>query len=619
MSKNFNKSEKNSKPNQKGGFNKNNKGGFQRKNNFKPNQADGIKFVRSQKIKKQVDDDTLQLRRLYNKLMLKKKDLNKPEIIKNILNIVKDKFVEYAFKHDGCRVLQGCIKYGSKEQRFQIIEQLSTSIYELVTKKYAIYLGMKMWKYAQKEQHSTMLPFILNKLKTLVKSASGKLFLNFVFTNSTNKIQETFVDKFLSKVLKIDIEAVKSFIDTNEDNDQNMEIDEEIEENEENEEDNNAEMEEEKNANGEEAAEENTTGNVIVSRSETYINKKYKEDLKKTFELALEKQYHKNILFQASLSFLMDYLPTKIKAYFSELFDDDFDSFFGSKSGVELFNKLYIVASAKTKKKIVKKIFQDNWTENILSNEVNLTLLTKLLLSTDDTKLTSKFILKPLLIYTNSHENGFQLFIKLVNGLITPEKINPMLVYNTDSTSKKDLDKIQVEIFASCFKDVKNVLEVKTDLFLIEQEPISFLKDLFDFLLKIEEKEKQESYIDDLLKTLFNYIEYDVLNNENDSIVSLGKEGHSTIVRITKKLLSQEPVLKCVLDFAEKLSLLIERELSVFIKSKGVFIVLIISENDKVGQRLRLKLKENKDLLKKQLKEDPKSKVIEILINKFCK
>ena len=72
------------------------------------------RFVKSNN-KAQIDPTTKEMRSLYNKLMQNTKS-DKSLLIKKIIALIGDKYETYCYKHDGCRVLQGCLKYGSKEQ-----------------------------------------------------------------------------------------------------------------------------------------------------------------------------------------------------------------------------------------------------------------------------------------------------------------------------------------------------------------------------------------------------------------------------------------------------------------------------------------------------------------------
>ena len=278
------------------------------------------------------------------------KETKKVEIIKRILELMKGNYTEFAFKHDGCRTLQGCLKYGSKEQRKTIISILKDSVYDLCIKKYSIYLALKLWKFAEKEEQESLVKCIVSKLSHIIKVSSGQTFINFVFANASPSIQQMIIDSYMHKILKVSLKSVKSFYSANEkdvvlepveETDNKMEVDEE---------------DSEANSN-EEVIEEY---NILMSRREGYLTEKFKEEIKKTLETALEKKTHTNSVFHAALSQIFDFLDVDVKTYLSELFDDDFDVFLSTKPGIELACRLFIVSSAKTKKKIIKIVFKDD-------------------------------------------------------------------------------------------------------------------------------------------------------------------------------------------------------------------------------------------------------------------
>ena len=87
--------------------------------------------MRRQKAK--VSDLIKKLRINYNKLLMKKRDLadstqNKQDLIKECIEMIKDKFTELIFKHDGCRIIQAMIKHGSMDQKSFIIDQIKANI-----------------------------------------------------------------------------------------------------------------------------------------------------------------------------------------------------------------------------------------------------------------------------------------------------------------------------------------------------------------------------------------------------------------------------------------------------------------------------------------------------------
>lgn len=565
--------------------------------------ADGIKYIKANKVKKDVDDETLQIRRLYNKLMLKK-ELKKEEIIKKIIDLMKSNYTLYAFKHDGCRVLQGCIKYGSKAQRKLIITSLKDSIYELCIKKYSIYLALKMWKYSDKDQQEVLSDMIIGKLSHIIKNSSGQMFINFVFANTSSSIQQKLVKSYMKKILKVDIEAVKSFAA----DDPKMEVEEEVQEEAENiEEDKEEDIDIEENENEEEKQE----GNVLLRRKEGFLTEKFKEEIKKTLELALEKKTFTNSIFHSALSQIFDYLESDVKIYLSELFDDDLDSFLSTKPGVELAIRLYIVSSAKTKKKIIKKIFKDNWTDSLLSNENNLILMIKFLLCTDDTKLSIKQLLKPIVIY--SEKTDYHILAKLVYGILCPGRLNKILDYSLDSSSKKDSKKIKEELLNDISSSIVNMINMNTSSFLIDNDLNGFLIEYVSFLLNINSFEVLLNLNDVLVK----FMKFEIENNKNEAI-SLGN-AHFIIVNILKKVVLQEKNVA----FEQSLNVLFEQyyqliidNFNEFISTKGVFIVLTIYESEQFGGKVRDVVKARRAELERVFKENPKSKGVEILLKK---
>ena len=112
-----------------------------------------IKFV-SNKRRRPVDDNTKSLRRLYNQLMQKeaKKKINKVDIVNKVIKLINGNYAEFCFNHDGCRILQGSIKYGNRKQRQELIKNLKQYMYDLIIKKYSIFLAIKIYKFSEKQE-----------------------------------------------------------------------------------------------------------------------------------------------------------------------------------------------------------------------------------------------------------------------------------------------------------------------------------------------------------------------------------------------------------------------------------------------------------------------------------
>jgi hypothetical protein len=76
-----------------------------------------------------VSEMVKKLRLNYNKLLMQKSEIKltkmeREQIVGECLEIIGDKFNELVLKHDGCRILQALIKYGTKEQKLSTITKL---------------------------------------------------------------------------------------------------------------------------------------------------------------------------------------------------------------------------------------------------------------------------------------------------------------------------------------------------------------------------------------------------------------------------------------------------------------------------------------------------------------
>jgi len=84
---------------------------------------------------------------------MKKRDLeegaeNKQALVKECIAMIKDKFSELIYKHDGCRIIQAMIKHGSMDQKSFIIDQIKGDIVQLMSQKYSNHLAQKAYYYA---------------------------------------------------------------------------------------------------------------------------------------------------------------------------------------------------------------------------------------------------------------------------------------------------------------------------------------------------------------------------------------------------------------------------------------------------------------------------------------
>lgn len=618
--KTFNK-EKNNNKSDNNKSNKFNKSKFNK--GKKPSGVDGIKFIANKKKKiVAVDENRKNLRRLYNKLMLKdtgkKNPTNKPEIVKKVIQQIDNNYNEFCFKPDGCRVLQGCIKYGNKSQKIQIIKSLKPQFYELIIKKYAIYLAIKIFKYSDNKQKEELLKeCVLPNLGKLIKNAQGQLFLNFVYDNVLNKHQNLICDQYARKIFKANISDLKGKVKQGKTTDNNNEDilmktenenenDEEEEQEQEENNSNNSVDELENNNNNEMDEEENNP--ILNEREGTYKQENLIGLLKTHIERQLEKGIHKVFCFQAFLSKIFEDLDQKTQSYISEVFDDDVNELLTNKSGVELASKLFTVASVKTRKKMVKKIKES--VKSYLSNDSIVLFLIKVILFNDDTKLVEKHILNTLMESLSeeflSNKSVLKIFCNLLNykqNKINTQQENKIISYKLNCSSKKDENKRQEEIMSVVLEELFNIVNMNIKFCIADPSYVIILNDLVEYLIKTKNEEKLIQILNDIIGVM--NIDYKRNYDELGNSILAEKTGHFAIIRIIKafELEKDEKMGKIKLEFCEKVAKILLMNVEGFLDTKAIFIFVKFIENQTTRSLVEKELNKHKNLIISKSKE----------------
>ena len=541
------------------------------KNKFEKKNKGGIKYVKNKKMI--VNDGTKQLRNLYNKLMLKDKK-DKTDLIKKILSLIDGKFEEICYKHDGCRILQGSIKYGSKEQKKLIISKLIPMLYNIINGKYSIYLASKIFKYADNNQRKEILEkVIIPNFKHLLKYSGGISFTKIIFSFSTSSYIDKLIDYYIKDYFKIPMDKIKKLSSENEINNENEDI----------------EMKNE---------------NIIINNSGNEIeNEETRKNIKVHLEKQLELGVSKNFIFHGFLNKIFDLLDEKTQIYITELFDDDFTPFLDNNYGFELACKLYSVSEAKTRKKIIKTIREN--LDNYLSNDNGTYFIIKIILFTDDTVFINKIFLKAILEKLNESLMNNKNCLKIIWNIFFPfnHKCNNtnqrnILAYSKSFGNKKDLEKRQNELIQNIFDKIYKLIINDVKALIKDYLFSNFLTDFIQYLLNKKEIEK----IEELLNTIISIIENDFKDNKDtlDNCILIDKIGQITIKRILKEFSEAKGEgKKYEITFAEKISNLLKSELDKFLNSKAIFIIVQLMENENTKKFIMDDLKKFKSLIMK--------------------
>ena len=565
-------------------------------------KKDGIKYVKNKK--PPIDSTTKEMRSLYNKLMQNNKT-DKSPLVNKVLGLIGEKLENYCYKHDGCRVLQGCLKYGTKEQKKIIIDNLLPFLFKIICGKYSIYLSGKIFKYADNDQKKKILQDVIKpNFREFLKYSGGISFTKMMFTYSTTNYQDELIDLYIKDYFKIPMEKVKLIRES-----QNVEAksDNKKEESE-NEED--VEMEDNKD--------NNKDKNIIIDNSKkNFETEDIITKIKTHLDKQLEKNINKNFIFHGFLNKIFDFLDEKTQIYITELFDDDIGPFLDSNYGFELLMKIYSIASAKTRKKIIR-FARDNM-ENYLLNEKGTYFIIKIILFTDDTVNINKTFMNSIVDKLNENILENKNCLKIIWNILYPfnKKCNNvqqqnLLSYSSPNSNKKSLEKRQAELLSSNVIDkIFKIVNYDMKLFLKDLLYSNFLTDFLKYLITKNEIEKVET----LINTIVSCIEDDYKNNKDtiDNCILTDKVGHVTLKRILKELDESEgEAKKYEITLAEKIAYILKSEMDKFLNSRAIFIIVQLMENEKTKNLLNKELKKYKGEIMKN-KDNDKLKGMQLL------
>ena len=530
----------------------------------KEGKKDDIKFVKKKKV--QVDSTTKELRSLYNRLMQNNNN-DKTPLVKKVLTLIDNNFENYCYKHDGCRILQGCLKYGSKEQKKIIIDKLLPLLFKIICGKYSLYLSGKIFKYADSEQRKKILnDTVRPNFKELLKYSGGISFTKMMFTFSNSNFQDELINIYIQDYFKIPLEQLKIIKEQEQDN-------EDIQ------------------------MEDKTDKNIIVDNSKKNLEvDELLTKIKSHLDKQLEKEINKNFIFHGFLNKIFDFLDEKTQIYISELFDDDISFFMDSNYGYELLMKLYSVSSAKTRKKIIRFV-RDNY-DQYLSNEKGIYFIIKIILFTDDTVIINKTFMNSIMDKLSQNLVEQKNLIKIVWNIISPfnKKCNneiqqKLLSYSTPNSNKKSIEKRQTELIDNIYDKLVKMVIFQMKFFFKDLFCSFFFTDFIQYIIKKKDIENLE-HINNAIKELIEK-NYQENKDKLENCILMDKTGHVVIKRIMKELYEEGGESKKYgISLAEKVANVIKCDMQNFLNSRGIFIIVQLMENNDMKKFI------NKDVMK---------------------
>ncbi|WBW75127.1 pumilio family RNA-binding protein Puf6 [Schizosaccharomyces osmophilus] len=163
------------------------------KKKSKDAHANQKKLQKDRKASKPFADVSTKAKTLWDKLRQKgsiKADERKT-LVSELFDMIKSNVKQIVFKHDMSRVIQTCVKYGSKQQREIIASELSGSFVELCKSPYGKYLAVKLFKYGTPKMKEGALGELYGHVTKLIRHREAAYVVEDIFREYTNLQQQT--------------------------------------------------------------------------------------------------------------------------------------------------------------------------------------------------------------------------------------------------------------------------------------------------------------------------------------------------------------------------------------------------------------------------------------------
>ena len=131
----------------------------------------------------EVDNTRKEINKVYSKL-LAKDARDRVKLTQKALSLLGEDLLAASKKHDLCRVIQACLKYGSDQQKTFIYESLKPNYSEIASGKYSYFLAKKLLKAGEKE---FLLSEVLQNARKMFCTIYGIRFLDLLYNEGHYK------------------------------------------------------------------------------------------------------------------------------------------------------------------------------------------------------------------------------------------------------------------------------------------------------------------------------------------------------------------------------------------------------------------------------------------------
>ena len=536
----------------------------------KPKKRDVKDGMKSKNYKykdyKEEDDELkgkmVELKRYYNQLRVKKGDLKpnkeqKIELVDNCTGIIGNEYRKFAFKHDGCRILQCMLKHGSKEQKKTIIDNLIDIFGEMMIYKYSYHLSYRMVEFCEdEEQKNKLLTIVVNKIGTLIMHMYASEVVEHMYNLGTmrekKKLIHAFYGNFFLILQENQAKSIRSLV-----------------------------------------KEKPMLKESILSKLESLSHK------------LIDKGLVRHTIVQA---ILYDYLSIADDEQQTELLNllvENFPALLGSKAGLKVACGLFAIASSKERRTIVKAI--KPLVNEMATNQVSSLFLLYVCCSLDDTVMGKKSIMNTLVkSYEDIKEDksAMILYSCLLTGIehpirnvITKSKLKAMFCNYKKTTSKKEEKVRRKEMLTNLVDEICN----QTDKNMVEELCGNKPFIITSLIYYCIEQNDCEEYLNSLYRCLQKEI---TAFKEGSKIPVIS---HASVHRIIKELMVDEINLKKEdpsreLHFTPAIAEILKKDIHTHLVERSVFLLATIAQNEE-SKHLITQQDIPKKMIKKAVKE----------------
>lgn len=126
------------------------------------------------------------------------------KVSQELFNLVKTRCAVLIFAHDTSRVIQSLFKYGSKEHRDAIYNELKDHLLLIIKSKYAKFFVKKALKYGKKEQRDGIFGKLSGHYKKLLKHKEAGRLVEIIYNDFANaSLRRAITEEFYGKSFRV--------------------------------------------------------------------------------------------------------------------------------------------------------------------------------------------------------------------------------------------------------------------------------------------------------------------------------------------------------------------------------------------------------------------------------